>query len=78
MADVLILFAAALLMLGGGFAAWLVARSGRRAREVSRASRPRALRDDLRRTDDYIREVGQALTDGDLDRLAQRYKDKES
>jgi hypothetical protein len=78
MADVLILFAAALIVMGGGFAVWLVARSGRKAREIRNANRPNALRNDLQRTDDYIREVGQVLTDSELDRLARRYKEKES
>lgn len=75
MADAVILFAAALLVLGGGCGvAWMAARS-RRARAVQRANRPRVLSDDLRRTDDFIRDLGQAATDDELDRLAREYNE---
>ena len=69
MADVLLLFAAALAVLGGGVAVALTVRSGRRKREMEYRERPGRLRAELDQIDQRIRRVNQAATDADLDRL---------
>ena len=69
MADVIVLFAAALLVLGGGVALVLTVRHGRRKRVLERSGRPARLRRELNEIDTYIRELGQAASDDDVDRL---------
>ena len=71
MADVIILFAAALAVLGGAVAIALTVRSGRRRRELERRRRPARLRAELDQIDQRIRRVNQATADADLDRLEQ-------
>jgi hypothetical protein len=74
MGDVLILFAAALLTLGGAVTAALTVRSGRRRRALAGRDRPRRLQQELRDLDDYIRRVNQATADEQIDRLEQERK----
>ena len=69
MADVLLLFLAALLVLGGGTAVILISRAGRRKRALGRRDRPARLRAELNEIDQRIRRVNQAATDAELDRL---------
>jgi len=69
MADVLILFAAAMVVLVGGVAVTLIARAGHRRRVLEQRDRPRRLRQELDQIDRYIRELGQAAADDDVDRL---------
>lgn len=69
MADVLILLAAAILTLGAGLAVTVIARTGRRRRQLAARERPARLQAELDRTNDYIRRLGQAATDDELDRL---------
>jgi hypothetical protein len=73
MADVFLLFLAAVMVLGTGVAVPLAVRSGRRRkaarRELERRERPRRLRAELAETEDFIRRVGQATADDELDRL---------
>lgn len=76
MADVLILLAAAILTLGAGLAVALIARAARRRRQLAARERPARLQAELDRTNDYIRRLGQAATDDELDRL-EREREKE-
>jgi hypothetical protein len=69
MADVIILFAAALLVLGGTVALALTVRYGRRRRALEARGRPARLRAELDQIDERIRRVNQATSDADLDRL---------
>jgi hypothetical protein len=69
MADVLLLFFAALWVLGGGAVVALTVRRGRRQIAARRRERPRELREEAARIDDYIRKVNQATADDELDRL---------
>jgi len=69
MADVLLLFLAAILAIGGGVAVTLIARAGHRRRVLEQRDQPRRLRQELDQIDRYIRELGQAAADDDLDRL---------
>lgn len=69
MADVLILFAAALIVLIGAGALVLIARAGRRRRAVAERDRPARSRRLLAETNDLIRRIDQAATDDELDRL---------
>lgn len=69
MADVIVLFAAALLTLAGAVTALAVARAGRHRRALAERGRMRRQREELARVDDYIRRVSQATTDEQLDRL---------
>jgi hypothetical protein len=71
MADVILLFAAALLVLGGAVAVAFIVRSGTRRQALARRGQPARLRDELSAIDDYIRQVSQATADEDLDRLEQ-------
>lgn len=80
MADAIILFIVGILIFAASVTGAFLMISKARARlcEAEEARQPPALRDDLRRTDDYIRDLGQAATDDDLDRLARKYRnDKE-
>jgi len=72
MADVLALLAAAVLVMAGGVTVALIARSGRRRNAQIRRDAPRRLREDLRQADDYIREINDALSEGDLDGLEEK------
>ena len=72
MADVLALLAAAVLVMAGGVAVALIARSGRRRNAQIRRDAPRRLREDLRQADDYIREINDALSEDDLDSLKEK------
>lgn len=76
MADVLILLAAAILTLGAGMAVALIARTGRRRHQLAARERPGRLQAELDRTNDYIRRLGQAATDDDINRL-EREREKE-
>jgi len=69
MADVLLLFLAATVVLGGGVAVTMIARAGHRRRVLEQQDRPRRLRQELDQIDRYIRELGQAAADDDVDRL---------
>lgn len=69
MADVLLLFLAALAVLGGGVALALVARAGRRRMALERRQRPGKLRAELDQIDQRIRRIDQATADADLDSL---------
>ena len=69
MADVLLLFLAAILAIGGGVAVTLIARAGHRRQVLEARDRPRRLRQELNQIDRYIRELSQAGADDDLDRL---------
>ena len=69
MTDVLLLFAAALLVLGGAVVTAIVVRAGWCGRALEERDRPRRLRADLRATDDYIGRVNEALSEDDLDSL---------
>jgi hypothetical protein len=69
MADVLLLFLAALLAIGGGLAVTIIARAGRRKRALEARDRPRRLRQELNQIDQYIRQLDQAAADDDIDRL---------
>ena len=71
MADVILLFAAALFVLGGGVAVAVTIGAGRARRELERRRRPAMLRAELGQIDQRIRQVNQAATDADLDRLEQ-------
>jgi hypothetical protein len=75
LADVLILLAAAILTLGASVAVALIARTAGRRRRRAERERPARLRAELDGIDDYIRRLGQAATDDDLDRL-ERENDK--
>ena len=69
MADVLLLFLAAMAILGGVVALTLVTHAGRRRKALERRRRPARLRAELDQIDQRIRRVNQAATDADLDRL---------
>lgn len=69
MADVVILFAAALMVLGGGIMVAVIVRAGQRRNAQIRRDAPRRLRADLRATDDYIARVNDVLDEDDLDSL---------
>jgi hypothetical protein len=69
MADVIVLFAAALLVLGGAVVLARTVQRGRRKRVLERSGRPARLRRELNEIDTYIRELGQAASDDDVDRL---------
>lgn len=69
MADVLILFTAAMLTLAGGIVLALTVRSGQRRRALEARRRPAMLRAELDRTNQRIRRIDQAATDAELDRL---------
>jgi hypothetical protein len=71
MADVILLFCAALLALGGTAAMALTVRYGRRRQALERHARPARLRRELDEINERIRQVNQAATDADLDRLEQ-------
>jgi hypothetical protein len=75
LADVLILLAAAILTLAAATAVAVIAREGRRRRRPAARERPARLQAELDGIDDYIRRLGQAATDDDLDRL-ERENDK--
>ena len=75
MADVLLLFLGALIVLGGGVAVAFTVRSGRRRQAVERRQRPARLRAELDQIDQRIRQVNQAATDAELDRL-ERHKEQ--
>lgn len=77
MADVLILLAAAVLIMGGGVATALIARNGRRRQAQIRRDAPRRLRQDIRATGDYIKQINDALSEEDLDSL-DRKRNEES
>lgn len=74
MADVLLLFVAALFVLGATVTAGVITRQGQRKRALERQDRPRRLRQELAATEDYIRQVNQATADEELDRL-ERHKE---
>lgn len=74
MGDVLLLFLAALIVIGGGVAVALTVRAGKRKRALDVRDRARRLRRELSEIDEYIRGLGQAASDDDLDRLE---RDKE-
>lgn len=76
MADVLLLFLAALLVLGGTTAAALITRAGCRKRALERRDRPRRQRQEIDQLDNYIRQLSQAATDADIDRLEQLKEQK--
>lgn len=69
MADVIILFAAALMVLGGGIMVAVIVRAGQRRNAQIRRDAPRRLRADLRATDDYIARIKDVLSEDDLDSL---------
>jgi hypothetical protein len=69
MADVVLLFVAAVLVLGGMTVTAVIVRAGRRSRALEERDRPRRLRADLRATDGYISRVNGALSEDDLDSL---------
>lgn len=79
MADVIILFAAALLVLGGIYACALILAAQRKAR-IKLARKARELRRRLRPepddTDDFIGQVNQALTEDQLDSLVREREEK--
>jgi hypothetical protein len=75
LADVLILLAAAILTLAAATAVAVIAREGRRRPPLAARERPARLQAELDGIDDYIRRLGQAATDDDLDRL-ERENDK--
>lgn len=70
MADVLVLFGCALIILGGAVAVGLIARAGRDRRRLAERDRPQRLARNLADTEDLIRRINQATTDAELDRLA--------
>ena len=71
MADALLLFLAALLVLGGGTALAVTVRWNRHRDALERRDRPARLRAELDQIDRRIRQVNQAATDAELDRLEQ-------
>ncbi len=71
MADVILLFVAALFVIGGVVAIAVTIGTGRRRREVERSQEPARLRAELDQIDQRIRRVNQAATDADLARLDQ-------
>ena len=77
MTDVLLLFAAALIVIGGGGMVALTVRASRRKAAECRREAPRRLMNDLQETDDYIEQVGNALSEDDLDSL-ETQREKES
>lgn len=77
MADVIILFAAALMVLGGGIMVAVIVRAGRRRNAQIRRDAPHRLRADLRATDDYIARLKDTLDEDDLDSLNRRFRNGE-
>jgi hypothetical protein len=75
-ADVVLLFIAAVLVLGGAAVIAAIVRAGRRGQALRERDRPRRLRADLRATDEYISRINDALSDDDLDSL-ERQRDGE-
>jgi hypothetical protein len=76
-ADVLILFIAALAVLAGAFAVALVIRSGRRRRALAEADRPRRAEREIAGIDDYLRRLSQAAAGEEIDRLESERKRKQ-
>ena len=70
------LFLAALLVLGGGVALAVAVRWNRRRTALERRDRPVRLRAELDQIDRRIRQVNQAATDAELDRLEQLKEQK--
>jgi hypothetical protein len=73
-ADVLILLAAAVLTLGAGVTVALIARAGRRQRQLAARDKPARLQEELDGIDDYIRRLDQAAMDDELTRLERERK----
>lgn len=69
MADVLILFSGALIVIAGAVTVAFIARNARAQRRLAEQARPRLLQQRLTETEDFIRRVRQATTDAELDRL---------
>jgi K+/H+ antiporter YhaU regulatory subunit KhtT len=72
MGDVLALLACAVLVMAGGVAVALIARSGRRGNAEVRRNAPRRLREQIRLADERIRQIDNALSEEDLDSLEQQ------
>ena len=69
MADAVLLFVAAVLVMGTSLGLAVIIGHGRRERARLRRDAPRQLRADLKATDDYIGRINDALSEEDLDSL---------
>lgn len=74
MADVLLLLVAAVIVIAGAGGLVLTVRASRRRAAQIRRDAPRRLMKDLRDTDGYIEQVGNALSQEDLDSLESKRK----
>ncbi len=75
MADVLALLIVAVVVMAGASALSFIARVRRRRAAELRRDAPRRLREDLRDTDAYIKQVSKALSEDDLDSIESRRKE---
>jgi hypothetical protein len=73
-ADVLILFCAALIAIVAGIVTVLIVRDGRARRRLAARERPFQLERDLAASDDYLRRVSQVTTEAELNRLENERK----
>jgi len=75
-ADVIVLFLGALIVLGASATAAVMVRASRRRRALAAASRPARLKAEADYLDQYVRRLDQAAADGDLDRLESERKSR--
>ena len=66
------LFLAALVALGGVTSLGIIVAAGQRQRQIKARNRPAALQRELDELGQYIRDISQATSDDDINRLEQR------
>lgn len=77
MGDVIALLAAAVLALAAVVTAALMIRAARRRKALAEEQRPARLKSEADYLDRYVRRLGQATADADLDRLENERKSQE-